>query len=93
MAPRPPVLLLALLAAAAPSASRALTGFECKNASSDWPLPCRDPSAAIEQYHLGEPSAPANATFPISAWCMPPPPPPVTTHNAHHLHTPALFSS
>ena len=71
MAPRPPVLLLALLAAA-PSASRALTGFECKNASSDWPLPCRDPSAAIEQYHLGDPSAPANATFPISAWCAPP---------------------
>ena len=63
----PQLLLLLLL----PASAAALAGFECKNASSDWPLPCGDPSAAIEHYHLGAPTAPASATFPISAWWGP----------------------
>ena len=38
-----------------------VAGYECKNGSSDWPLPCRDPSEAIASYQLGRPGQPASA--------------------------------
>ena len=43
-----------------------VAGYECKNGSSDWPLPCRDPSEAIASYQLGRPGQPASEAFPIS---------------------------
>jgi len=64
------MLLPPLLASYLTSGS-AVSEFLCKNASSDWPLPCRRVSDAIKEYTLGRPDQPAGATFPITAWWGP----------------------
>eukprot|EP01046_Picozoa_sp_COSAG06_P019203 COSAG06_NODE_1362_length_9703_cov_30.651708_7_plen_86_part_00 len=64
------MLLPTLLASYLTSCS-AVSEFLCKNASSDWPLPCRRVSDAIKEYTLGRPDQPAGATFPITAWWGP----------------------
>lgn len=38
--------------------------YKCKDAQSDWPLPCRAPAADIAQYKFAD-------TFPITAWWGP----------------------
>lgn len=35
--------------------------YKCKDASSDWPLPCKAPSNDIANYKFGD-------QFPVSAW-------------------------
>lgn len=65
-------LLCSILLAASPFGEPPpAAGFLCKNASSDWPLPCRRASDAIEHYHVAQPGTPSSAAFPISAWWGP----------------------
>eukprot|EP01052_Picozoa_sp_SAG31_P065359 SAG31_NODE_24187_length_487_cov_0.801546_1_plen_89_part_01 len=51
-------------ASIASTALRDTTLYKCKDAASDWPLPCQPPARDIQNYKFA-------GTFPIAAWWGP----------------------